>query len=85
MLVFVAVHGLSVVAANGGCLPVVPALLIAVASPVVEHRPQLPGSRAQAQELRHTGLVALQHVKSSGSGIKPVSPAFDTGLPGKPS
>ena len=48
-------------------------LLIAVASLIVEHRLQargpqqlwLAGSRAQAQQLWHTGLVAPRHVGSS--------------------
>ena len=79
MLVLTAALGLSVVAANGGSLPVVPGLLIE------EYRSRLPGSGAQAQELRYPGLVAPQHVESSGSGIEPVSPALDSGLPGKTS
>ena len=69
--VFVAVHGLSLVAASGGLLFVaVRRPLIVVASLVTEHGIQacslrqlwLTGSRAQAQQLWRTGLVAPWHV-----------------------
>ena len=55
MLVFIAVHGLPVVAADGGCLPVVPRLLVAVASLLAEHRSRLPGSE---RRLRSYGTWA---------------------------
>ena len=38
------------------------------------------GSRAQAQRLWGTGLVALRHVDLPGSGVKPVSPALADGF-----
>ena len=50
-----------------------------------------PGSRAQAQQLRLPGLVAVRHMWDlPWSGVEPVSPAlagrfFTTELPGKPS
>ena len=70
-LVFV---GFSLVVMSGGLSPVgVPGLLIAMASLVAKHGfqahgfqySQLPGSRAQAQQLQHVGLVVLGHVGSS--------------------
>ena len=62
-----------VVESGGFSLVVVCELLIVVASLIVEHGPYgmwaqqswFPGSRAQAQWLWHTGLVAPQHVGSS--------------------
>lgn len=66
--------GFSLVATSGSCSLVgVHGLLIAGASGCCGTRApecmrqhlRLPGSRAQAQKLRHTGLVALQHVRSS--------------------
>ena len=50
---------------------------------------QLPGSRAEAQYLWHSGLVALRHVGSSQFRMQPVSSAllggfFTTEPPGKP-
>ena len=41
---------------------------------------RLLGSRAQAQQLRHTGQVDLWHVGSSESAIKPLSPALAGGF-----
>ena len=41
---------------------------------------QLPGSRAQAQQLLRMGLAALWHVESSWTGIKPESPALAGGF-----
>ena len=59
--VFIAAHGLSLVAESGGySLVVVCGLLIAVASPV-----ETMSSRWMAQYLWYTGLVALGHVESS--------------------
>ena len=60
----------------------------AQASVVVALRLNSWGSRAQAQKLWHMGLLAPQHVKSSGAGIKAMSPALagrflSTVLPGK--
>jgi len=58
--VFTAAHGLSLVVANR--------LLIAEVFLVAEHRLWGTGFqelRAQAQQLRHTGLVASRHVGSS--------------------
>ena len=72
--VFVAARGLSLVAVSGGLLFIlVRRLLTAVASLVAEHGLQacglqqlwLIGSRAQAQQLWCTGLVAPWHVESS--------------------
>ena len=50
---------------------------------------QLPGSRAEAQNLWHSGLAALRHVGSSQFRMEPVSSAlldgfFTTEPPGKP-
>ena len=50
---------------------------------------QIPGPRAQTQQLQHTGLVAPQQVRSLRPGIKPMSPTlaggfFHAELPGKP-
>ena len=59
--VFIAAHGLSLVAESGGySLVVVCGLLIAVASPV-----ETMSSRWMAQYLWYTGLIALGHVESS--------------------
>ena len=87
--VFVALHGLSLVAASRGYSAVgfsVRGLLLLWST----------GSRSmgfsscitQAQQLRHTGLVVPRHVKSSCTRIEPVSPALagrllSTVLPGK--
>ena len=81
---------LSLIVAGGGCSPAaVLGLLIAVAS-LVEHGLwgagaqwsrhvgsvlKLLGSRAQARLLGCMGLVVPWHDGSSGSGIKPMSPA----------
>ena len=72
--VFVAARWLSLVAASRGySFVAVRGLLIAVASLVAEHGLQVHGlqqlwhaaSRAQAQQMWHTGLVAPRHVGSS--------------------
>ena len=63
--------------------------LIVVASPVAEHgfqvrRPQrlwLAGSRAQAQQLWHTGLVALQHVGSFRTTAQTCVPCIGRQIP----
>ena len=41
---------------------------------------QLPGSRAQAQQLSRTGLVALCMWDLTRPGIKPLSPALASGF-----
>ena len=60
---FTAACRLSLLAARGATLSlvVVPGLLIAVASLIVEHR------TCGLQQLWHSGLVALQHVESPGT------------------
>ena len=73
--VFVSTHGLSLVVVSGGySLVAVQGLHIAVATLFVEHGlwgvwasvdVALTGSGAQAQQLWHMGLVALQQVGSS--------------------
>ena len=67
-------------------------LLMVVASLVAEHRLQArglqqlrhTGSRAQAHQLWHMGLVSLRHLP--GPGLEPMSPAefLTTVPPGKP-
>ena len=70
--VFVAACGLSLVAASGGySLLVVRGLLFVVASLLWSM-----GSRAQAQELWHTGLVILWHVGSSHTRDQTHVPCF---------
>ena len=90
--------GFSLTVARGSySLIAVCRLLTAVDSLVEEHGPQvcglqqlqLPGSRQQTQQLWHLGLVASQHVGSSQTGIKPVSPTLASGFftpepPGNP-
>ena len=71
--VFVAVWAFSSCSKRGLLLVAVRVPLIAVASPAAEHGLQvrglqqfwLAGSRAQAQQLWRTGLVAPRHVGSS--------------------
>ena len=72
--IFVALCGLSLVRASGGCsLVVVRGLLIVVAALAAEHRLEacglqqlrLPGPGAQAQQLWHMQFVVPQHVGSS--------------------
>ena len=82
---------------KGYSLLAVHRLLIAVASLAAEHRTQstqapqlqLLGSGAQAQQLCHTGLVALWLWNLPRPGIKPMSPVlagrfFTTEPSGKP-
>ena len=76
--------GFSLAASEGYSLAALPRLLTAVASLLLSM-----GSRAQVQQLRRTGLVALGHWDLPGSGIKSVSPAlagrfFTNEPPGKP-
>ena len=77
-------HELSLVVASRGYSPVaVGGLLIVVASAVA-----VPGLSSTGLRVMH-GLLVLRHVGSSGSGIKPMSPAlacgfFTTEPPGKP-
>ena len=64
-------------------------LLIAVGSLVAEHGlqgsqaqlSQLTGSRVQALWLQHTDLVALQHMESSQTRDKPMSPCIGRRIP----
>ena len=42
--------------------------------------PGLHNCRAQAQQLRHTGLAALWHVDPPGSGVETVSRALTGGF-----
>ena len=73
---------------QGLLLVVVCRLLIAVASLVAEHGLQVhgiqqlwpAGSRVQAQQLWHTGLVVPRHVGSYWTGLEPVSPALVGGF-----
>ena len=96
--VFVAERGLSLVAVSGGYSSLRCAgfssqwllLLWSTGSRVCRlQQLWLTGSRVQARQLWHTGLVAPRHSGSSGPGLEPVSPALagrflTTAPPGKP-
>ena len=86
--VTITVRGLSLVVANGGYCSLQCAGFSLWWPLVAEHGLQacrlqqlwLAGSRAQAQQLWHTGFVAPRHVGSSRPGLEPVSPALAGGF-----